>query len=693
MIIVHADRDNHRTSESLNLSAPDAIFGRDVAAIGPRQTSDDDSAGQEEYRCSPGVPCKNGACCGVSGWCGYSPTYCGDGCTSNCDAKAECGQYSATGDATCPLNVCCSQFGFCGTTDGFCGTGCQSNCGSPSRPSGKGGDVRDNVFGYYESWKSSGSECGVLDPSQLPVEALKAVNFAFAYITPGTYDIVPMPGEDFELITKVANAKMRSPDTKMWVSIGGWSFNDNGTSTQPVFSDIASSLSKQAAFANKLTQFMSQYGFDGVDIDWEYPGAPDRGGQSTTDIKNYSTLLQIIKLKFSVEKKAWGLSITVPTSYWYLRWFDLPGLANYVDFFNLMAYDLHGTWDSNDPIGPYAYAHTNLTEIDLALDLFWRENIDPSKINLGLAFYGRSFELADPSCKTPGCPFKGPGAQGSCTQTAGILSYREIQNILNDANIASFSMYDADAAVNYLVYNQTSWVSYDDRTTFQQKIDFANNRGLRGLFIWAIDQDTDDFAALKAVTGKDIAPSIKESDTLGNWDVSSCWITPCGTDCQQGFVKMAGLNLDRNGNGCPKSGKNSQQRSLCCPPWGAPDPSTCHWYGHDPECFGQCEPDQVLMATDNFAGAGWCRHGRKAFCCPATSGSAAVAACAWHSGKSCPENLPQQMTTVGATLHKTFCCPAAPKFNNCGWHGDDVTCSNNRCDVVSLSQRKAPVPL
>lgn len=619
----------------------------------------------------------------MSGWCGYSPTYCGDGCTSNCDAKAECGQYSATGDATCPLNVCCSQFGFCGTTDGFCGTGCQSNCGAPSRPAGKGGDVRDNVFGYYESWKSSGSECGVLDPSQLPVEALKAVNFAFAYITPVTYEIVPMPGEDFDLITKVANAKMRSPDTKMWVSIGGWSFNDNGTSTQPVFSDIASSLLKQAAFANKLAQFMSQYGFDGVDLDWEYPGAPDRGGQSTTDIKNYVNLLQIIKSKFNVEKKAWGISITVPTSYWYLRWFDLPGLASYVDFFNLMAYDLHGTWDSNDPIGPYAYAHTNLTEIDLALDLFWRENIEPSKVNLGLAFYGRSFELADPSCTTPGCLFKGPGAQGPCTQTAGILSYREIQNILNDANIPSFSKYDADAAVNYLIYNQTSWVSYDDRTTFQRKIDFANNRGLRGLFIWAIDQDTDDFAALKAVTGKDIAPSIKESDTLGNWDVSQCWITPCGTDCQQGFVKMAGLNLDRNGNGCPKSNKNSKQRSLCCPPWGAPDPSTCHWYGHDPECFGQCEPNQVLLADDNFAGGGWCRNGRKAFCCPATGGSAAVAACGWHSGKSCPSNLPQAMTTVGATLHKTFCCPDAPKFNNCGWHGDDVTCNNNRCKVVS----------
>lgn len=62
-----------------------------------------------------------------------------------------------------------------------------------------------------------------------------------------------------------------------------------------------------------------------------------------------------------------------------------------VDWFNVMTYDLHGTWDANDSfIGAYAYAHTNLTEIKQSLDLLWRNNIDPAKVNLGLGFYGRS---------------------------------------------------------------------------------------------------------------------------------------------------------------------------------------------------------------------------------------------------------------------------------------------------------------
>lgn len=57
------------------------------------------------------------------------------------------------------------------------------------------------------------------------------------------------------------------------------------------------------------------------------------------------------------------------------------------------------------------------------------------------------------------------------------------------------------------------WVSFDDKTTFQPKINFANKLGLHELFIWAIDQDDDSLTALKAVTGKDIIASTPLSTT------------------------------------------------------------------------------------------------------------------------------------------------------------------------------------
>jgi chitinase len=84
-----------------------------------------------------------------------------------------------------------------------------------------------------------------------------------------------------------------------------------------------------------------------------------------------------------------------------------------------MSYDLHGVWDSSNPIGSIVQGHTNLTEIKMAAELFWRVNIPPSKLSLGFGFYGRAFTLADPSCTSPGCAFSSGARPGVCTGTSG----------------------------------------------------------------------------------------------------------------------------------------------------------------------------------------------------------------------------------------------------------------------------------
>lgn len=134
-----------------------------------------------------------------------------------------------------------------------------------------------------------------------------------------------------------------------------------------------------------------------------------------------------------------------------------------------MTYDLHGVWDQQNPIGAIVQGHTNLTEIELAVDLLWRVNVPPSKVVLGAGFYGRSFHLKDQSCTSPGCPFAGAGEPGSCTKTAGILGYFEIMDVLNSKNVTP--VHDTTAAVKYMVWDEVNWVSYDDATTFQQKVE------------------------------------------------------------------------------------------------------------------------------------------------------------------------------------------------------------------------------
>lgn len=74
-----------------------------------------------------------------------------------------------------------------------------------------------------------------------------------------------------------------------------------------------------------------------------------------------------------------------------MQHFDIVKIDPIVDWFNIMTYDLHGTWDGHNPyIGNVALAHTNLTEIEQSLELLWRNHIDPTRVNLGLGFYGRS---------------------------------------------------------------------------------------------------------------------------------------------------------------------------------------------------------------------------------------------------------------------------------------------------------------
>lgn len=171
-------------------------------------------------------------------------------------------------------------------------------------------------------------------------------------------------------------------------------------------------------------KFLRKYGFDGVDLDWEYPGASDRGGLGEQDYKNYPLLLKTMRETFDASPRGgYGISFTIPSSYWYLRWFDLAELIKYADWINMMTYDLHGVWDANNPIGNVVQAHTNLTEISLACDLLWRNKVPPKQVVLGVGFYGRAFTLKDKNCAVPGCAFSGASKKGDCTGEGGILGY------------------------------------------------------------------------------------------------------------------------------------------------------------------------------------------------------------------------------------------------------------------------------
>ncbi|KAL4938741.1 hypothetical protein BDV06DRAFT_231555 [Aspergillus oleicola] len=463
--------------------------------------------------CDEDNPCAEGCCLKLSSIYGYGPSYCSsENCITAASANGACAHlaecdpvsFPGWGDSwssdyreaeNCPLNVCCSEYGFCGTTEDFCGDS------SVAEPVCNGTSSSKRTIAYYEGWNFKRA-CDTMAPEDIPISGYIYINFAFLFINPDLYTIVPIESSQQQLYSRVVALKKRKPDLKVWISIGGWSFNDPGV-TANTFSDLAASKSKQSIFFQLVLSFLDKYGFDGVDLDWEYPVAEERGGREA-DYDNFVTFLANFRSALDGADEGYGLTITLPSSYWYLQHFDIIKLEKSVDWPLTSISTNHSAdegWDAdNEWIGSVVNAHTNLIEIISAMDLLWRNDIDPAKVVMGLGFYGRSFTLEDPSCVSSGCLFSDTGKPGKCTDSSGMLLFNEIQAILRDDRRNAKKVYDEQSAVQIVIFDENQLVSYDDWKFFEAKLEYANSYCIGGIMGWAVSLDADG-TATNGLTG------------------------------------------------------------------------------------------------------------------------------------------------------------------------------------------------
>ncbi|KAL9076421.1 MAG: hypothetical protein Q9157_003682 [Trypethelium eluteriae] len=246
---------------------------------------------------------------------------------------------------------------------------------------------------------------------------------------------------------------------------------------------------------------MARYGFQGIDIDWEYPGTPDRGGK----LEDTQNLVHLVKEMRAAWGKQYGISVTLAPDYWYLRFFDPAAMYDSVDWFGFVAYDLHGSWDADvHALGSIVRGQTDIREIKNDTLPFWFDNIDPAKLNLGLAAYGRGYTLSDPSCHSLGCPFDGPNLAAQCTNQAGIASLVEIKNLVNELKLTETLL--SGSMMKQISWGD-QWIGYDDHDTWAMKKKWADGLCFGGTMVWSVDLDSGSGSGI-IVGKKGVKPSL-----------------------------------------------------------------------------------------------------------------------------------------------------------------------------------------
>ncbi|KAL5337697.1 hypothetical protein BJX70DRAFT_409027 [Aspergillus crustosus] len=404
----------------------------------------------------------------------------------------------------CPLNACCNVWGQCGITRDFCvdtntgapgtakpGTyGCISNCGTDVV---KGDGTGAITIAYFEGY-GLGRECLYQDALQIDTSGYTHIHFGFGTLTP-EYDVEVGDA----LSTYQFNEFKRITGAKRILSFGGWAFS-NDEPTYPIFR-TGVRPENRLTMATKIAEFIKKHELDGVDIDWEYPGAPDlpvHDPGTPEEGPNYLAFLAILKNLLPGK----SISIAAPSSYWYLKQFPIKDIGKLVDYIVYMTYDLHGQWDAHNSnsqegcdTGNCLRSQVNLTETEQSLAMITKAGVPGNKVIVGVTSYGRSFKMADPACHGPDCLYTGDqlnsnALKGKCTSTAGYLADAEIEEILADPKRVNQHFVDPTSHSDILVYDNTEWVGYMGSDTKNTRSKMYRSWGLGGTTDWATDLQT-----------------------------------------------------------------------------------------------------------------------------------------------------------------------------------------------------------
>ncbi|KAG6878469.1 hypothetical protein C0993_006311 [Termitomyces sp. T159_Od127] len=341
-------------------------------------------------------------------------------------------------------------------------------------------------FAYFTNWGIYGAN---FQPTDIVSSTLTHILYAFADVDPTTGAIKltdPYADEQkhypsdswsetgnnlYGCLKQLYLLKLKQRNLKVLLSIGGWTYSQSG------HFDFVTSASARSTFVTSAVQFIEDYGFDGIDIDFEYPSS-DAQGQGFADLFTaLRTAFDALATKKG-DNVPYQLTAAVaagPANYQHLK---VPQMNAALNYWNLMAYDYAGSWlnFSDNQANLYGGARTGFST-DNAVKWYLSEGATSSKINLGMPLYGRAFE----NTAGIGQPYSGIGPG---TIEAGVYSYKVLP-------LAGATVYENTTDVSSYSYDpvKQELVSYDTPNIVKLKAQYINSKNLAGSMFWELSTD------------------------------------------------------------------------------------------------------------------------------------------------------------------------------------------------------------
>ncbi len=332
------------------------------------------------------------------------------------------------------------------------------------------------IIGYYAAW----SRYSGFTPDKLDANKLTHINYAFADIGTDLKIKLGYPDVDPANISGLNQLKQINPNLKTIISVGGYSWSGR-------FSDVALSETSRAIFADSCVDFIVKYGFDGIDLDWEYPvsGGLSSNVKRPEDKHNFTLLLQTLREKLNAKEvqsgKHYILTFAGAAGAWYLNNIEPTQVNQYVDYVNVMSYDLHGPWETYTNFNAPLYSENPLKPNNISADKSVKEWIlagfTKNKIVMGVPFYGYIYQSV---------PNVNNGFNQIYSGASSITYSKVVSTYLNASGYKYY--YNSDAKVPWL-FNGSTFITYENELSMTEKAQYIKNNDLGGAMIWELSQD------------------------------------------------------------------------------------------------------------------------------------------------------------------------------------------------------------